>query len=162
MNPAIQTICWSLSWTKSNSVIIIGSSAQQDACTSTDHMYSVSRLKYLPRTNSPLGWPVEDRYARFQWEVMRQLLLFTNQQVKQFRCFWRHDQHCRFVLTHDVETAKGQAYSELLPTWMKALAFVLVITLCRDDIPLTIAFYTNCMNEVYKSEFRAINTKGSY
>ncbi|RPI56081.1 MAG: hypothetical protein EHM56_04755, partial [Chloroflexi bacterium] len=29
------------------------------------------------RTRSQLGWPIEDRYARFLWEVARQLLTTT-------------------------------------------------------------------------------------
>lgn len=26
----------------------------------------------------PLGWPIEERYVRFQWEVMRQLFIVTD------------------------------------------------------------------------------------
>jgi peptidoglycan/xylan/chitin deacetylase (PgdA/CDA1 family) len=62
------------------------------------------------RDQSPLGWPIEDRYARFQWEVMRQLLLASGQQSLVYRCLWPEGNHYAFILTHDVETAEGQAY----------------------------------------------------
>jgi len=62
------------------------------------------------RTRFPLGWPIEDRYARFQWEVMRQYLITTGQQSLSFRHFWPHEQRFAFVITHDVETKEGQAY----------------------------------------------------
>ena len=62
------------------------------------------------RASFPLGWPIEDRYVRFQWEVMRQLLDITGQQSLYFKNFWPHRQRFAFVLTHDVETQEGQAY----------------------------------------------------
>jgi peptidoglycan/xylan/chitin deacetylase (PgdA/CDA1 family) len=57
----------------------------------------------------PLGWPVEARYVRFQWEVMRQLLIATDKHSLSFVHFWPQGQQFAFVLTHDIETAKGQA-----------------------------------------------------
>jgi hypothetical protein len=72
---------------------------------------------FLRRLHSPsaqagflLGWPIEDRYAHFQWEVMRQLLMVPGQQSNCFRHFWPGGRRFAFVLTHDIETAEGQAY----------------------------------------------------
>lgn len=62
------------------------------------------------RAGFPLGWPIEDRFARFQWEVMRQLLLASGQQSLACRRFWPEGHRYAFVLTHDVETEEGQAY----------------------------------------------------
>lgn len=61
------------------------------------------------RAGFPLGWPVEDRYARFLWELMRQLLAVTGQQSMGYHPFWPDGQRFAFVLTHDVETEGGQA-----------------------------------------------------
>jgi hypothetical protein len=63
------------------------------------------------RDGFPLGWPIEDRYARFQWEVMRQLLLVTGQQSMGYHPFWPDGQRFAFVLTHDIETQEGQAHT---------------------------------------------------
>jgi peptidoglycan/xylan/chitin deacetylase (PgdA/CDA1 family) len=77
-----------------------------------------SQLRYILRrlripaaqTRFPLGWPVEERYALFQWEVMRQLLLARNQASLTFRHFWPEGRQYAFALTHDVETEEGQAF----------------------------------------------------
>ena len=74
----------------------------------------VHRLRQLhspsARTGFPLGWPIEDRYVRFQWEVMRQLLDITGQRSMYYQNFWPYGRQFAFVLTHDVETEEGQAY----------------------------------------------------
>lgn len=61
-----------------------------------------------------LAWPIEHRYARFQWEVMRQLLALTKDASLRFIHFWPHGHPYAFVLTHDVETAQGQAYVRMV------------------------------------------------
>lgn len=55
-----------------------------------------------------LHWPIEDRYARFQWEIVRQLILQTEEAELQFIHFWPDGSRFALVLTHDVETAAGQ------------------------------------------------------
>jgi peptidoglycan/xylan/chitin deacetylase (PgdA/CDA1 family) len=62
------------------------------------------------RTDFRLSWPTEERYARFQWEVMRQLLLVTNKPHLTFRSFWPAGREFAFVITHDVETERGHAF----------------------------------------------------
>jgi peptidoglycan/xylan/chitin deacetylase (PgdA/CDA1 family) len=62
----------------------------------------------------PLGWPVEDRYARFQWEVVRQLLRRRGEPAAPFIHFWPEARPYAFVLTHDVETGDGQAFVRTL------------------------------------------------
>jgi glycosyltransferase involved in cell wall biosynthesis len=83
--------------------------------------YSVKPLlprwssRRLRRLRSPwtdrafrLGWPVENRYARFQWEIARQLMQRQARTDLPFIHFWPHGHRYAFVLTHDVETAAGQ------------------------------------------------------
>lgn len=57
-----------------------------------------------------LGWPIEDRYVRFQWEVVRHMLDFIGQTSMNFIHFWPDGHRFAFVLTHDIETAEGQSY----------------------------------------------------
>jgi hypothetical protein len=57
----------------------------------------------------PLRWPVEDRYARFQWAVMQRVMTLTDQTEVPFIHFWPGGCRCALVLTHDIETARGQA-----------------------------------------------------
>jgi hypothetical protein len=61
-----------------------------------------------------LEWPIEPRYARFQWEVVRQLLARTGQPEFLHIHFWPHGSRCAFVLTHDIETAPGQAHARVV------------------------------------------------
>jgi hypothetical protein len=56
-----------------------------------------------------LNWPVEDRYARFQWEVLRCLARRLGVTEVPFIDFWPHGHGFAFVITHDIETLAGQA-----------------------------------------------------
>jgi hypothetical protein len=58
----------------------------------------------------PLGWPIEDRYARFLVDVVHQLLRRRGQTEFPFIQFWPEGRAYAFVLTHDVETAEGQEF----------------------------------------------------
>jgi peptidoglycan/xylan/chitin deacetylase (PgdA/CDA1 family) len=65
-------------------------------------------------TASPLGWPIEPRYAQFMWGVVGTLLATTNRSAVPFIHFWPDGHRFAFVLTHDVETADGQAHVQRL------------------------------------------------
>jgi len=58
-----------------------------------------------------LGWPIESRYAQFQWELVRQLLKRKRQPIFPYIHFWPGGHRYAFVLTHDIETAAGQAHA---------------------------------------------------
>ena len=57
-----------------------------------------------------LGWPIEDRYARFQWRLLEDLMRISGRQSASFIHFWPHGRPFAFSLTHDVETGEGQAF----------------------------------------------------
>jgi hypothetical protein len=59
----------------------------------------------------PLGWPTEDRFAQFLWECMRQVLLHSGEKSLPFLNLWPEDYQTSFILTHDIETAEGQAFA---------------------------------------------------
>jgi peptidoglycan/xylan/chitin deacetylase (PgdA/CDA1 family) len=57
-----------------------------------------------------LSWPIELRYARFQWDLIQRLVRLMGIPELRFIQFWPDGHAFAFVLTHDVETAEGQAY----------------------------------------------------
>lgn len=57
-----------------------------------------------------LGWPTEKRYVRFLWETLRQVIILMGWNQVSFINFWPEKYHYALVLTHDIETATGQAY----------------------------------------------------
>ncbi|MCB2180241.1 hypothetical protein KQH54_03880 [bacterium] len=57
-----------------------------------------------------INWPAEDRYALFLWECLQYALNISGQTSIQFKHFWPDGKQFAFVLTHDVETAAGQAF----------------------------------------------------
>jgi hypothetical protein len=61
-------------------------------------------------TASPLGWPIEPRYAQFLWRVAGGLLATTKRPAVPFIHFWPDGHRFAFVLTHDVESDMGQEH----------------------------------------------------
>jgi hypothetical protein len=88
------------------------------------------------QTEFPLGWPIEERYARFQWEVVRQLLLATNRPSLIFRSFWPDGRRYAFVITHDIETAEGQAYARAVADLDESYGFRYSFNFVPDSYPL--------------------------
>jgi len=70
-----------------------------------------------------LGWPVEDRYVRFQFETVARLLRNRHQRTAQFLSLWPAGKRYAFVLTHDVETERGQAFVRELAALEVGLGF---------------------------------------
>lgn len=70
-----------------------------------------------------LNWPIEDRYVRFQYEVVRRLLQETNLDHMQYIHFWPHNHRFALALTHDIETADGQANVERVADLEERLGF---------------------------------------
>lgn len=64
------------------------------------------------RNGFRLGFPIEPRYAAFQWSVMKELLRTTQHTTLPFVGFWPRGFRYAYVLTHDVETEEGQAFVE--------------------------------------------------
>jgi len=70
-----------------------------------------------------LGWPIEARYPRFQFAVLKNLLELTGQTSIQFRALWPYGKRYAFVLTHDVETDKGQQFIRRVADMEESLGF---------------------------------------
>jgi len=70
-----------------------------------------------------LGWPIEPRYVRFLWEVLRQIQILTNTQEVAFESIWPEGFDFAFVLTHDIETKDGQAFVREVADFEESLGF---------------------------------------
>jgi peptidoglycan/xylan/chitin deacetylase (PgdA/CDA1 family) len=84
----------------------------------------------------PLGWPIEDRYVRFQWTVMQQLLTVGGLRSIPLRRFWPHGHRFAFVLTHDIETAKGQTHVRAVADLEERLGFRSSFNFVPERYPL--------------------------
>ena len=71
----------------------------------------------------PLHWSIEERYAQFQWEIIRQLALEMGITSLNFRHFWPGGRRYAVVLTHDIETKKGQAFAGAIADLEESLGF---------------------------------------
>ena len=62
------------------------------------------------RNGSLLKWPIEDRYVRFQFEIVKQLLVSKGLEAVPYVQFWPAGKCFALVLTHDVEGPLGQSF----------------------------------------------------
>lgn len=62
------------------------------------------------RTGCVLKWPIEDRYVRFQFEIVARLMAAERLDSTAHVRFWPAGKQFAFVLTHDIETNEGQSY----------------------------------------------------
>ena len=98
------------------------------------------RRYYKNPQNSQLktNWPIDPRYALFQWQVMRQLLILTGKQSIDYINFWPEDYHYSFILTHDIETATGQAFVREIADLEERLGFRSSFNFVLERYPLDI------------------------
>lgn len=71
----------------------------------------------------PLHWPIEERYAQFQWEIIRQLMIEMEIASLNYRHFWPEGLRYAAILTHDIETKKGQAFAGFVADLEENLGF---------------------------------------
>jgi len=77
----------------------------------------------LSKTSFSLGWPVENRYALFLWEVSRQVMTLTGRTRLTFTPFWPAANRFALVLTHDIETGHGQDFVRRVADLEESLGF---------------------------------------
>lgn len=70
-----------------------------------------------------LQWPVEPRYAAFLWNVLAQVLRALPDQRLFIKPLWPNASRFALVLTHDVETAHGQAFVRAVADLEESLGF---------------------------------------
>jgi peptidoglycan/xylan/chitin deacetylase (PgdA/CDA1 family) len=63
------------------------------------------------RNGCTLNWPIEDRYVRFQFEIVARLMAKRHLSSISYVAFWPAGKQFAFVLTHDIEAGDGQSYA---------------------------------------------------
>jgi hypothetical protein len=85
------------------------------------------KLRQIYRIPSQAGfllrWPIEDRFVRFQYELIRKLLEIMRCSSFSFIHFWPYSQRFAFVLTHDIETKDGQDFVRMVADLEESLGF---------------------------------------
>lgn len=84
---------------------------------------TIKRLNSHAIKDFRLGWPIENRYVHFQWEVIRQVLIQSNQFEIFFRHFWPKGHRFALVLSHDIETEAGQDNVRILAEMEENLGY---------------------------------------
>lgn len=69
------------------------------------------RYRRRQETHFPLGWPIEDRFVRFQFACVAHVLRHREVDCGAHVNFWPDGHQFAFVLTHDVEDAAGAAFA---------------------------------------------------
>ena len=75
------------------------------------------------KTEYSPGWPIEDRYARFLWQVLVNVMEMTAQPRMEIAAFWPEGKRCALVLTHDIEADAGQAFVRQVADLEERLGF---------------------------------------
>lgn len=83
-----------------------------------------------------LSWPVDPRYARFQWEVLRQALVAANKESIGFKSLWPKSFQFAFTLTHDIETREGQIFVGRVADLEESLGFKSSFNFVLERYPL--------------------------
>jgi peptidoglycan/xylan/chitin deacetylase (PgdA/CDA1 family) len=81
-------------------------------------------------------WPTDPRFTSFQWEVLRQLLVIRGANSIVYRSLWPESCQFALVLTHDVETARGQALVRELADLEESLGFRSCFNFALRQYPL--------------------------
>ena len=75
------------------------------------------------RNGSLLRWPIEDRYVRFQFEIVKRLLESKGLDAIPYVQFWPAGKCFALVLTHDVEGPLGQSFVPQVAALEEAYGF---------------------------------------
>lgn len=82
------------------------------------------------------NWPIDARYAAFEVEVLRQAMLISGAKSIRCRSFWPGANRFAFVLTHDIETLRGQAFVREVAALEERLGFRSSFNFVLDRYPL--------------------------
>jgi peptidoglycan/xylan/chitin deacetylase (PgdA/CDA1 family) len=75
------------------------------------------------RARSTLSWPIEDRYVRFQLEIVARLMAGKGLRSISHVPFWPAGKPFAFVLTHDIETDWGQRHARAVASLEERYGF---------------------------------------
>ena len=107
-----------------------------------------------------LGWPVEERYVRFLWAVMRAVMLELGVDELPFRDFWPEGKRFALVLTHDIETAEGQAFVPQVAALEADLGFRSSFNFVPERYPLDEALIAALRRDGFEVGVHGLNHDG--
>ena len=82
-----------------------------------------------------LSWPLDDRYVRFQFETLRQLLQRKGLDSLPYAHFWPSGLRFALVLTHDVESQQGQRFVHKLAAQEEKYGFRSSFNFVPEEYP---------------------------
>jgi peptidoglycan/xylan/chitin deacetylase (PgdA/CDA1 family) len=94
------------------------------------------RAQARAQQSFPLGWPIEDRYRRFLWVAIGELMALGGLTEVPFLFFWPFGTTYALVLTHDVETADGQHFVRRVADLEERLGFRSSFNFVAERYPL--------------------------
>lgn len=94
------------------------------------------KYNFFLNGRAAIEWPIASDYVKFQWEILRQVLLLSEKEEIAFRHFWPERKTYAFVLTHDIETAAGQRLASGLADMEETLGFRSMFNFVPDVYPL--------------------------
>ena len=96
------------------------------------------RRAYQSTRHRPGGlhWPVEDRYRRFLWDTLAEVLRRSGREETSFVFFWPGGHTHALVLTHDIETRLGQSWVSRVADLEEKYGFRLSFNFVAEGYPL--------------------------
>lgn len=107
----------------------------------------------------PLGWPIEDRYVRFLWEIRQQVSKLTNGKFV-FSELWPEGLSYALVLTHDIETAEGQAYAKSVADQEESYGFRSSYNFIPERYPLDLKFIEDLLSRGFEIGIHGLKHDG--
>ncbi len=74
-------------------------------------------------TDFALGWPIEDRYVRLQFNCLQHVLRQRGVSEASYINLWPHNHRFAFTLTHDIETKQGFDFVQTVAALEERLGF---------------------------------------
>ena len=83
-----------------------------------------------------LGWPIEDRYVRFQFNCVNNILHKRKLDSVPYVNLWPHGHRFALVLTHDIEDEQGFAYVQTIADLEERLGFHSIFNFVPERYPI--------------------------
>ncbi|MDR3575112.1 MAG: hypothetical protein P4L50_14730 [Anaerolineaceae bacterium] len=122
--------------------------------------YMRNSFHKIPEKKFRLNWPTEDRYAKFLWEVIRQVMIISKSSKIEYINFWPNNYKFAFVLTHDVETGKGFDYVNKVADLEEGLGFRSSFNFVPERYPIDLRTFTDLVNRGFEIGLHGLKHDG--
>lgn len=107
-----------------------------------------------------LNWPIEDRYVRFQYELVRRLIGNKGLSEVPYIGFWPGGKDFAFVLTHDVETEEGFKAIAKIVELEKQYGFRSIFNIVPEGYPIDRAYLDSLRAEGFEIGIHGLKHDG--